>query len=198
MARREIREARITAGLSRADVARAVGISASQVDRFERGELAGVRLEQLCRLGLAVGLSTSLRFFPDVDPVRDAGQIRVLERLRTRLPPTISLRTEVPLNRQNDRRAWDAVTASSGCVDAFEIETRVADVQAIHRRVMLKLRDDGVVRHVFLVIADTRANRLALAAGRGALSGDFPLDTRQVLASLADGRCPGRNGLVVL
>ena len=57
----------------------------------------------------------------------------------------------------------------------------------MQRRVMVKLRDDGVVRHVFLVIADTRANRLALAAARAVLSTDFPLDTRQVLASLAAG-----------
>src|SRR5687768_12469547 len=41
--RREIRQARITAGLSRVDVGRAVGVSASQVDRFERGTLRNVR-----------------------------------------------------------------------------------------------------------------------------------------------------------
>ena len=102
------------------------------------------------------------------------------------------------MSRQNDRRAWDAVMASPVCVDAFEVETRLSDVQAVQRRVMLKLRDDPVVKHVFLVIADTKGNRDALAAARSALSGDFPLDTRQVLASLPVGRCPGRNGLIVL
>ena len=147
--------------------------------------MIGVRFEQICRLAFAVGLSTSLRFFPDADPVRDAGQLRVLERLRARLPSSVTLRTEVPLDRQNDRRAWDAVTLWSDCVDAFEIETRLADIQAVERRVMLKSRDDGVVRHAFLVVADTRANRVALAAGRSALSANFPLDTRPVLASRA-------------
>lgn len=37
-ARREFRQARMAAGLSRGDIARPTGISASQVDRFERGD----------------------------------------------------------------------------------------------------------------------------------------------------------------
>ncbi len=63
---------------------------------------------------------------------------------------------------------------------------------------MLKLRDDASVRHVFMVVADTRANRAALALGRETLRGNFPLDTREVLASFVNGRCPGANGLVIV
>jgi transcriptional regulator with XRE-family HTH domain len=196
--RTEVRRARVAAGLSRSDVGRAVGISASQVDRFERGVLRDIRLEQLCRLSVAVGLVPSLRFFPDGDPLRDAGQLRVLGRLQARLPATVRLRTEVPLFGRQDLRAWDAVVDGTGCLDAFEIETRIADLQAIERRVMLKLRDDQTIQHLFLVIADTRWNRQALAAGRGALRGDFPLDTRSSLASLGAGRCPGANGMILL
>ena len=197
-ARKEFRQARSAAGLSRADVGRAVGISSSQVDRFERGSLKDIRLEQVCRLAVAVGLSPTLRFFPDGDAVRDAAQLRVLSRLRGRLPATARLRTEVPLHGRSDPRAWDAVLDGHGCVDAFEVESRLVDIQAVERRVMLKLRDDGVVVHVFLVVADTRANRAALAVGREALRGNFPLDTRAALAALGSGRCPGSNGLIVL
>ena len=197
-ARREITQARIAAGVSRADIGRAVGMSASQVDRFERGALDDVRLGQLCRLALAVGLSPSLRFFPDGDAVRDAGQIRLMGRLSTRLPTSARLRTEVPLHGRSDPRAWDAVLDGHGCVDAFEVETRLADVQATERRVMLKFRDDAVVAHTFLVIGDTRANRAALAIGREPLRGNFPLDTRAVLTAFGSGRCPGSNGLIVL
>jgi transcriptional regulator with XRE-family HTH domain len=196
--RREIRQARITAGLSRVDVGRAVGVSASQVDRFERGTLRNVRLEQLCRLSVAVGLVPSVRFFPDGDPLRDAGQLRVLGRLSRRLPSTGRLRTEVPLVGRADLRAWDAVLDGTGCVDGVEIETRLSDLQAVERRLMLKARDDPTIRHVFLVLADTRANRRALETGREALRGNFPLDTRAVLASLSAGRCPGSNGLIVI
>lgn len=185
-ARKEITEARIAAGVSRADVGRAVGMSASQVDRFERGALDDVRLGQLCRLALAVGLSPSLRFFPGGDAVRDAGHIRLFERLRSRLPAEARLRSEVPLHGRTDLRAWDAVLDGHGCIDSFEIETRLADVQATERRVMLKSRDDAVVAHTFIVIGDTRANRAALNTAREALRGNFPLDTRAVLTSAAD------------
>jgi transcriptional regulator with XRE-family HTH domain len=198
LTRREFRGARIASGLSRGDVGRAVGISPSQVDRFERGLLRDVRLEQLCRMCLAVGLVPSLRFFPDADPVRDIAQVRLLDRARIRLPQSIRWRTEVPLQGRGDARAWDAVLDGHRCNDAFEAETRLADLQATERRVMLKFRDDPSVRHVILLVADTKANRRALTVGREGLRGNFPLDTRAAMTSLAAGRCPGGNAVVVL
>ena len=63
---------------------------------------------------------------------------------------------------------------------------------------MLKLRDDPTIQHTFLVVADTRANRRALAASRESLRGNFPLDTRLAMASLAFGRCPGSNGVLII
>jgi transcriptional regulator with XRE-family HTH domain len=197
-ARTEFRHARMSSGLSRSDVARVAGVSPSQVDRFERGELGDIRLEQLCRLELAVGLVPSLRSFPDGDPLRDAGQGKVLGRLRDRLPASADMRTEVPLFGRTDIRARDAVIDSNGCRDAFEVETRLWDMQAMERRVMLKLRDDATIQHVFLVVADTKANRRALAAGCEMLRSAFPLDTRAVMASLAAARCPGASGVVII
>jgi len=197
-ARAEFRLARKASGLSRADAGRAVGVSPSQVDRFERGQLQHVRIDQLCRLSLAVGLVPNVRFYPDGDPVRDIAQIRLLGRLHDRLATTIRWRTEVPLVSVRDARAWDAVGDGHGCVDAFEAETRLADLQAIERRVLRKVRDDPTVQHVVLVIADTRANRRVLAIARGALRGNFPLDTRAALANLSAGRCPGANAIVLV
>lgn len=196
--RKEFRLARISSGLSRADAGRAVGISASQVDRFERGVLHDMRLEQLCRLSLAVGLVPNLRLYPDADPVRDIAQIRLLGRLRDRLPPSLRWRTEVPLVGRFDSRAWDAVADGHGCVDAFEAETRLADLQVVERRVMRKFRDDPTVQHLVLLVADTRANRDVLAIARDALRGNFPLDTRAAMAKLGAGRCPGANAIVIL
>jgi len=197
-ARKEFREARIASGLSRADAGRSVAISASQVDRFERGQLQDLRLEQICRLAAAVGLVPSLRFFPNVDPLRDIAQVRLLARVQIRLPTSVRWRTEVPLFGRADPRAWDAVLDGSGCTDALEGETRLADLQALERRIMLKLRDDPTIRHVVIVVADTRANRRALAIGREALRGNFPSDTRATMASLAAGRCPGSNAILVV
>lgn len=194
----DIKTARVRAGLSQRDIGRAVEMSASQVGRFERGQLKDVTIEKVCRLCTAVGLEASLRLYPDGDPVRDAAQVRLLARLHTRMAAAVRWRTEVPLFGREDSRAWDAVADGTGCVDGFEAETRLSDLQATERRVMLKLRDDASIHHVFMVIADTRANRAALALGRESLRGNFPLDTREVLASFANGRCPGANGLIIL
>lgn len=194
----EIRSTRVALGLSQDALGASVGLSGSQVGRFERGELEDISLEQLCRLSASVGLVPSLRLYPDGDPIRDVAQVRLLGRLRARLPPGTDWRTEVPLHGRADPRAWDAIVRSPECVDGFEAETRLGDLQATERRIRLKHRDDATVGHVFLVVAATRANRRALSLGRDALRGHFPLDTREALASLARGRCPGANGLLVL
>jgi transcriptional regulator with XRE-family HTH domain len=196
--RKEFRLARTASGLSRADVGKAVGLSPSQVDRFERGHLQHIRIDQMCRLSLAVGLVPSVRFYPDADPVRDIAQIRLLERVHQRLATTIRWRTEVALAGVTDARAWDAVGDGHGCVDAFEAETRLADLQSTERRVLRKFRDDPTVQHVVLVVAETRANRRVLAIAGDALKGNFPLDTRAALANLGAGRCPGANAIVVV
>ncbi len=194
----EIHEARSSAGISQRDLGRAVGVSASQVARFERGQLRDIRIDQLCRLGAGVGLDVSVRMFPGGDPIRDIAQVRLLERVHDRLDRTARFRIEVPLDGRTDLRAWDAVIDRTGCVDALEAETRLRDLQATTRRIDLKIRDDPTVRHVILVIADTRHNRAALAASRASLRDSFPLDTRDVMIRLAAGRCPGANGIVVI
>jgi hypothetical protein len=173
-------------------------MSASQVGRFERGQLQDVTIEKVCRLSTAVGLEASLRLYPDGDPIRDAAQVRLLVRLHERIAAAVGWRTEVPLFGREDPRVWDAVADGTGCVDGFEAETRLSDIQATERRVMLKLRDDASIHHLFMVIADTKANRAALALGRETLRGNFPLDTREVLASFTNGRCPGANGLIII
>jgi len=104
----------------------------------------------------------------------------------------------VPLFGRRDPRAWDAVADGTGCADGIEAETRLSDLQATERRIMLKVRDDASIHHVLMLVADTRANRAALALGRETLRGNFPLDTREMLASLANGRCPGANGLIII
>jgi hypothetical protein len=136
--------------------------------------------------------------YPDGDPIRDAAQVRLLERLRERIGPNLRWRTEVPLFGRSDPRAWDAVADGTGCVHGIEAETRLSDIQGTERRIMLKLRDDGSIHHGLMLVADTRANRAALALGRETLRGNLPLDTREVLASLANGRCPGANGLIII
>ncbi len=61
-------------------------MSRSQYGRVERGELNLLSIEQACRAAAAVGLELSVKTFPNGDPVRDAGQLRLLERFRALLP----------------------------------------------------------------------------------------------------------------
>lgn len=197
-AAREILLSRDQAGLSQDAAGSAVGMSGSQYGRIERAELRHVSVEQLSRAASAVGLRPSLRLYPDGDAVRDAGHVRLLERLRSRLPGRLQWRTEVPLSIPRDFRSWDAqIWFGRGRV-SVEAETRVRDAQAMWRRTAMKLRDDPTVDHVVLLVADTPANRRAMALVRELLRSELPLDTRSVVGALEAGRSPGANGIAFL
>jgi hypothetical protein len=144
-----------------------------------------------------VGLRIATQTWPDGDAVRDAGHLRLLARLRALIPPGADWWTEVPLPLAGDRRAWDALIRCGGRRAGCEAETRLTDLQALERRLALKLRDGGVDVLV-LAVADTTANRAVLAAHREVLRALLPLDRRAVLRELREGRLPEANGLVVL
>lgn len=172
-------------------------MSHAQLGRLERGVLKTISLDQLSRAAAALGLRVSVRLYPDGDPVRDAGQLAVLERFQGRLPSGVSWRTEVPLPIAGDRRAWDGVASSAGRRIGCEVETRPRDVQALERRLALKARD-GDVDCVLLILAETRHNRQFLDLHRSQLRTLLPLDSRAVLATMAAGRLPAASGIVVL
>ena len=194
---RDLRGARIAAGLSQAAVGRAAGMSAAQISRIERGLLAHVALEDLARIAAVLGLDLSARLYPLGDPIRDVAQQALLDRLRSRSHPSLRWRTEVPLPITGDRRAWDAVVRGPGFTVAVEAETRLQDVQAMVRRIALKQRDGGM-DHVVLLVSDTRHNREVLAASRDSMRGDFPGDTRAILRRFAAAEALDASGLVLL
>lgn len=173
----------------------ASGLSRSAVERLEAGTRRST-IREFAAYGAAVGLDVRLRAYPAGDPIRDAGQLRLLERFRARLHPGLGWRTEVPLPIEGDRRAWDALIRGDGWVVAVEAETVLDDLQALERRVALKQRD-GHMDRVLLVVADTRRNRHALAATPNALPA-FSRDARRALRALAAGQHPGQSAIVVL
>jgi transcriptional regulator with XRE-family HTH domain len=193
----DLRAARVGAGLSQQTAATAVGMSHAQFGRIERGELEALTFDQACRAGLAVGLSLGSRLYPDGDPVRDRAQLALLERFHLHVPDAAVWRTEVPLPIPGDRRAWDGWIRLGGRRAGCEAETRLADAQALERRLALKVRD-GDVDVLLLLVSDTRWNRAMLRLHRDALLPLLPLDGRDVMRALRDGRLPEANGLVVL
>lgn len=198
----ELRQARVGSGLSLATVSGAVGISAAQIARIERGLVPTASVAQIARIGAVVGLDIRVRAYPGPDPLRDAGQLRLIDRFRSHLHPQLRLRLEVPLPMAGDLRAWDAwidafVEASGPESMPVEAETRVIDAQAQIRRIMLKMRDAGV-DHVLVVVGDTPINRTAVAAAQGVISGSFPISARKAMAALAAGRHPGGSALIFI
>ena len=182
-------------------MARAAGISAPQISRIEYGVLTSVTVDQLARLGAAVGVDVRVHTYPGPDPALDAGQLALIGRLRERLPSSVSIRVEVPLPTTGDQRAWDLVLGGlrDGPMPTIPIdaETRLIDLQAQIRRIQLKLRDSGF-DSVILLVADTRLNRAALVAAGGALATEFPISSRRALAALGQGRHPGASAIVFL
>ncbi len=131
-------------------------------------------------------------------PLRDAGHVRLLQRLKRTLPGTLRWRYEVPLgNHPGELRAWDAEIS---CVDGpvqIEAETRLRDIQALDRRLALKIEDGGAER-VILLLADTRTNRDALRASESQLRARFPIRQFEILDTFGAGRRPAGNGIVML
>lgn len=193
----ELREARVGRGLSLAFVATAAGISTSQLGRIERGEAPGVGYLTLARCAAVAGMDLSGRLFPGGHPLRDARQIQALAAFRSCLHPDLGWETEVPMPDPRDQRAWDGMIAGPGWRVGVESESVPRDLQAVTRRLQLKIRDSGVDAAILLV-PGTRTNRGVLRLEHPALNLVFPVGTREALAALRAGRLPRGNALVVL
>jgi len=192
----ELRAARVSAGYSQSHVAAAAGLSQARVSRIERAQSAPARIDELAVQCAALGLRLSLKVYPEGSPVRDAGQLRLLARFRSRLGLRFRWRSEVPIGGSGDLRAWDVQLDGPGSI-GVDAETRLTDMQAVQRRCEAKLRDSGVDRLILLVGA-SRHNRRVLADHREALRSTFPADTPEVMAALRRGSLPGSNGIVLL
>jgi len=192
----ECRRARIGAGLSLRALQRATRIDHVRIWRFENGELSAMSPVQISSVCAAVGLDLRLRAYPAGDAIRDAGQVRILDRIRRELPASLGWRTEVPLRIEGDLRAWDAVISGPGWWLPVEAETVLSDVQAVERRLALKCRDGGV-DHVVLLVADTRRNRAAIASAPASFEW-LKSRPRDILGALRAGRDPGASGIMFL
>jgi transcriptional regulator with XRE-family HTH domain len=193
----DFRRARVAANLSLRDVAAAVGTSHSRVFRFERGMLADPAVGFVGACCAVVGLELGLRTFVVGDALRDRAHRALLERLRVVLHATLRWLLEVPVASPGDLRAWDAEIRGPGWRVRVEAETRLTDGQELLRKLRLKVRDGGG-GGLILLVADTRANRDALASLRPDLRELLPLDSRPMLAALRAGLEPPGRGIVIL
>jgi hypothetical protein len=193
----DLRQTRMSIGLSIQSAAASVGLHPSTFGRIERNELDHVTVEQLALACASVGHQLSVRSYPADDLVRDAGQLRLLARFRARLPANAAWQTEVPMPIPGDLRALDGRLLCQAARIGIEAESRIGDIQAIDRRAQLKKRDAGLDR-LILLVADTRSNAAVLDRHREALRSSYPLDTRETMAALARGEVPRGDAIVVL
>lgn len=164
------------------------------MSRIERGR-ATADLVVLAMFGSVVGLDLWVKLFPAGSPVRDAAHARLLGRLQARLPSEFRWRTEVPIPVPGDQRGIDAMIVEPAVDAGFELESRLLDSQAVTRRAALKQRDAGLACMI-LVLADTMANREAMAAAEPTLRAAFPLDGRSLLNALRSGQTPPAGGIL--
>src|SRR3954466_1997841 len=131
---RGLRMARTGSGLSLRAVAADSGVDHVQIWEFEHGLRSGLAIEDLAAIGAVEGMDVRIRAYPAGDAIRDAGQQRLLERLRVRLHSTLVMPREVPLPIAGDLRAWDAVIRGVDWRRPVEAETVLDDIQALERK----------------------------------------------------------------
>ena len=192
----EARSVRLAGGISQADLAGPLGLSRSQLSRIERG-LSPLDLEVAARLFALLGHELSVRAYPVGDPIRDAAQASLIDRLRAASHPSIRWRTEVPFPDPGDLRAWDMTGQAPEVRIAVEAESRPRDLQALARRLALKIRDGGFER-LILLVADTRTNREVMRAHPEWVAEHFPLPGGRALELLRAGVQPPENALIRL
>lgn len=192
---RELRTARRDRGLSQKTVGASVGLSGVTIGRIERGLAQTASVLQIARLLETVGLELSARAYPGGPPIRDAAQIALLDRFRTRIHRSLRWLTEVPLPIEGDQRAWDGLIVGDGWRAGVEAETAPRDAQALVRRLALKSRDGGV-DVVILVLPRTRTAREFTRDASGTLSPAFPGSGARTLRLLRTGSSPPASAIV--
>ena len=193
----QLRTARHILGLTLRQVGGAIGTSQSEISRRELGRSGRLTGPKLAAHAAAVGLKLSVKLWPVGGGIRDAAQARYIAAFVARVGRAWKVLIEAPIQLAGDLRAVDILLMNDAARIAVEVITRIADLQAQVRAAQLKARDIGATR-LILVIAGTHANRTAVNAARGMLAPAFDLDTRRLMAELAAGHDPGRDGIVVL
>jgi transcriptional regulator with XRE-family HTH domain len=196
---RELRIARVTAGLTQEQVARRAGLTQEYVSAVERAAAAPA-WEAACRLATAVGTDLSLRLFPTGSvSLRDSGQLALAEVLVSEADRSWRARMEVSVG---NGRAHDLVLDRPEEVAAIEIERLFADMQGQTRQGQIKR--DALAQHesrpVRLIIAvpDTRAMRQLVREHADYLHRIFPVASRAIWRAIRQGTPIGGDGILFI
>ncbi len=194
---RELRVARILAGMTQGQVAESLQFSISHVSRVEHGLIKGISLPNLFRHAAVVGLKPYIKLYPLVSRPMDHAQLALFARFRERISDAWHVIVEAAMPIVGDLRAADALLHIPTCRCVVEVITRLADLQAQLRSARRKVRDLEADRLIFVVLG-TETNRRALRDAGRAATDAFPMRTKGALQRLADGMDPGADALIML
>ncbi|MGH8733012.1 MAG: helix-turn-helix domain-containing protein [Burkholderiales bacterium] len=187
---RGIRLARMTAGLTQAQVGRLARMSQIQVSRAERG-WTDISLDARCRLAAACGHELGWRLYPVATVrLRDSGQMAIAQAIIAAAHPSWRARLEVPI-AAGDPRAADLVL--SGAVGALhiEIERALVDFQAQLRSAQLKREPlatkDRRPTRLVIAVPDTTTTKARLAPFGHLLAQTLPATSREIGRSIRTG-----------
>jgi transcriptional regulator with XRE-family HTH domain len=155
------REARMGAGLSQAELGRTLGVSRAAVARWESGRYVATTVVDLARALRLLGHELRFTTYPVGSPLRDAGHLKLINRVLSHVAAPLRYQTDAPLPNPGDMRAWDILLAVDHLRVAIEVETVLRDLQELVRRISTKRRDGGV-DGLILVLGNTQRNRDAL------------------------------------
>lgn len=196
---RELRLARMTAGLTQARVAQLAGLAQTEVGRAERG-MGDHSLDARCRLAAACGHELGWRLYPVASMhLRDSGQLSLAQTITNAAHPSWRAQLEVPV-APADARAADLLLVSADQILHLEIERALVDLQAQLRAAHLKRQAlaESHQQTVRLIIAvpDTRATRARLAPFSELLARVLPITSARAWRTIRTGEPLGGDGIL--
>jgi transcriptional regulator with XRE-family HTH domain len=196
---RELRIARVTAGLTQAQIARLASVSQQQVSLVELG-IGDASLVIRCRLAAACGHELGWRLHPVASVrLRDSGQLVLAQAIVAAAHPSWRARLEVPV-APGDARAADLLLTGPGQTLHVEIERSLVDLQAQLRSAQLKREKlaAGQAGPISLVIAvpDTKATRARLAPFRDLVTQTLPAESRTIWHAIRAGEPINDDGIL--
>jgi transcriptional regulator with XRE-family HTH domain len=196
---RELRIARMSAGLTQTSLARLAGVSQQLASWAELGK-GDIPLEARCRLAAACGHELGWRLYPVATVrLRDSGQLAMAQAIVSAAHPTWRPRLEVPVSA-GDLRAADLVLAGPTEIIHIEIERALVDFQAQLRSAQLKREHLAAQDHrpIRLVIAvpDASTSRARLGPFTQLIAQTMPAASRTIWRAIRGGEPLTSDGIL--
>ncbi len=195
----ELRIARVTAGLTQAQLGSVTGVTQQLVSLVELGD-PQVSLDVRCRLAAGCGHELGWRLYPVATVrLRDSGQLGLAQSIVQSLHGTWQARLEVPVS-PGSAQAADILIARPDELVQIEVERSLVDFQAQLRVAQLKRESlaQGHDRPIRLIIAvpDTTATRNRLGPYADVLRKTMPTTSRRIASALRSGEPVGGDGIL--